>query len=67
MFLLVLGVALLVTAKLRECHALTVARDGCETPWESVEGALEMAGIDEAMHELEENLARLRRLCANER
>ena len=67
MILLVLGIALLVTAKLGKRYTLSVARNGRKAPREGVEGVLEEAGINEAVHELEENLARLRRLRANQR
>jgi len=65
--LFLLCVTLLVTAKLGKRDALTVARDRREAPRKGIEGVLKKAGINETVHELEENLARLRRLRADQR
>ena len=57
--LLLLLIALLVAAKLSECHLTAVAHDAAQTPWERLEGAGDDVCLLECKHELVENLTRL--------
>ena len=59
--------ALLLAAELGERQALAVALNRGQTPRKSIEGALKDASLFEGRHELEENLARLGGLEADER
>lgn len=59
--------ALLLAAELGERQALAVALNRGQTPRKSIEGALKNAGLLESRHKLEENLARLGGLEADER
>jgi len=57
----------LAAAELGKGETLAAALDIGQTPRKCTEGALKQAGILEARHELEENIARLGRLQADQR